>query len=233
MERRGALALLGYGVLLGSVFTPLYDSFSSGRNQWWVLRVLVVAVHFGVGTGVARAWALVLPAGLGAGLAILGDEPLDRAFAIAAMVVLVGATAAGWLLARFRAEAAVPLTAAAFGIAAIPAAWAAFEQSKRGEKIPPSLAAQLPIDLNLANLCPGSETPGRLRRELRGQAEVLIRELRRRPYDLVSYTFHDAHGDDETRDITIRELAEEQLWYLEANEPCELELRRRLEDALD
>src|ERR671914_410218 len=50
------------------------------------------------------------------------------------------------------------------------------------------------------------------------------------PAHLVTYTYYDAHsGDDERREITLRELAEEQLKDLEAGGPnCSSELQRRL-----
>jgi hypothetical protein len=37
---------------------------------------------------------------------------------------------------------------------------------------------------------------------------ALIREMRRRPTQLVTYTEHDEGAADEQRDITIRELAQ-------------------------
>jgi len=102
------------------------------------------------------------------------------------------------------------------------------------DRAPASVARQLPIELYLANLCPGTETPARLVRKLRRQAEVLLREAREHPSWLVEFTFYNAHGDDETRDITIRQLAHEHLQSIEDHPgPCEPELRRELEEVAD
>jgi len=47
---------------------------------------------------------------------------------------------------------------------------------------------------------------------------LLVRESRRCPHHLVTYTYYSAHGGhDERRDITVRELAEEQLKDMESN----------------
>ncbi len=69
------------------------------------------------------------------------------------------------------------------------------------------------------------------------QAEVLVRELRRRPDDLVRIedsTFADGH---EPHDITVRELAERRLDGLrmvreETGRDCAPRLRQRLTAAL-
>jgi hypothetical protein len=99
-----------------------------------------------------------------------------------------------------------------------------------GDRVPASVERQLPIDLYLANLCPGTETPARLIRKLRRQADVLLREAREHPYWLVEFTFYDDHGDDETTLITVRQLAAEHLDSIKSHPgPCEPELRQELE----
>jgi hypothetical protein len=103
------------------------------------------------------------------------------------------------------------------------------EQSD-GNRAPASVERRLPIDLYLANLCPGTETPRRLIRKLRRQADVLLREARAHPNWLVEFTFYNDHGDDETRLITIRQLAGEHLDSIKSHPgPCEPELRQELE----
>ena len=121
-----------------------------------------------------------------------------------------------------------------FVVAAVPAVWAATETTRRGEHVPASLERRLPIELSLGNLCPEAETEPEIERRLRLQTEVLIRELGRRPDDLVTFTYYDAHSaDEDRREITIRELAQEQLADIEAGGPnCAPQLERRIRAAL-
>jgi len=89
------------------------------------------------------------------------------------------------------------------------------------------------VALTAAGSALGAETPMTAAQDIRRRAEVLVRELRRRPNHLVTYTYYSAHGDDERRDITGRELAEEQLKDLESNGPdCDPDLERRLRSAM-
>jgi hypothetical protein len=64
---------------------------------------------------------------------------------------------------------------------------------------------------------------------------VLIREVQRRPGSLVTNTYIPADQPGvEHKDITVRELAEEQLRSLEDDgEHCAPRLERRLASALD
>jgi hypothetical protein len=59
---------------------------------------------------------------------------------------------------------------------------------------------------------------------------VLVRELRRRPNDLVTYTYFSEEEAPERRDITVRELAEEQLKDMDA--ACSPALQDRVRWAL-
>lgn len=104
----------------------------------------------------------------------------------------------------------MPVAIAAFVIAALPGSWAAVETAKRGPHVAAGVQARLPTELSLGNLCPHTETPGALRRELRSGAQLMVKLLRRRPNDLVTYTYYYEAGDDERRHMTIKELAEEQ-----------------------
>jgi hypothetical protein len=97
-----------------------------------------------------------------------------------------------------------------------------------------SAEARLPIELSSGNVCPDAETPVDVERDVRARAEALIRELGRRPNELVTYTYYDGDGaDDEAREITIRELAEEQLADLDSGGDCAPELQRRIRAAMD
>ena len=109
-------------------------------------------------------------------------------------------------------------------------------------RLPQSLQEQLPVELYLSNLCPSAETPPRLLRMLRRQANVLLRERERRPDWLLTYTFYFENSEPDTHDITVRQLAELQLQDLKTGDelereltgrPCEPGLIRRLEEALD
>ena len=81
MNRRLALALVVYVVLLGSLATPLYAPLTDGHDDSWALVVLLGGVHLGVGLVVRRAWVLLLPIG----------------FAVVAFV-FAGATGLAWLI---------------------------------------------------------------------------------------------------------------------------------------
>ena len=90
-------------------------------------------------------------------------------------------------------------------------------------RLPTAVQKQLPVELHLANLCPSAETPPRLQRDLRRQARVLLRELDERPHWRLTYTFYYEEGD-ETKEITVRDLAEEELEHLKSNDEGEQEL---------
>jgi hypothetical protein len=230
VEPRAGLGLLAYAALFASLATPLYDPLFSGDDEWWVLPGLLAFAHLGLGAAVGRWWALALPVAFSFAFFLLGGaDDLASLWLIVGAPLLVAVTGIG-LAFRSAAWAPIPL----FVAAALPALWGAAETARRGEHVPASLERRLPIELSLGNLCPGAGTEPRLERELRQQTEVLIRELGRRPDDLVTYTYHDAHSaDDDRREITIRELAEEQLSDLETGGPnCAPELERRIRAAL-
>jgi hypothetical protein len=76
---------------------------------------------------------------------------------------------------------------------------------------------------------------------LRRQAEVLLRELERRPDWVVRYVYVYEDGTRNPEDITVRRLAEEQLELLDGGDEeelyltgrhCEPELRERIRTGL-
>ena len=231
MSRRQALALVVYAALIGTVFTDLYEPLAQGRDDSWAVAVVVACAHLGLGIGVARAWVLLLPVGAGAALALTADELglLVLVFVLPALMIL---TALGWGLGRLASQRAPLAAGVAFAIALWPVAWAASDQlhRARARHVPAAIQARLPTDGSLSNLCPGAEAPPALRRDARRRAEVLVRELDRHPDDLVTYTYILSDEPDPRReDITVRELAQEELEGLKANGPrCELALQRRL-----
>jgi hypothetical protein len=230
MDRTAGVGLAVYAALVASLATPLYDPLSSGEDDWWALLVLLAFAHLGVGAAVGRWWALLLAVAVSFAAFLLGGaEELAWLALILGMPALVACTAIGVALRRVRW-----IAAGGFVIAALPALWGAAETSRRGEHVPASLERRLPIELSLGNLCPEAETEPEMERRLRRQTEVLIRELGRRPDDLVTFTDYDAQSaDEDRREITIRELAQEQLADIEAGGPnCAPQLERRIRAAL-
>ena len=108
----------------------------------------------------------------------------------------------------------------------------AVERAQRGPHVPASVQAQLPTDLSLGNLCPGAESSQSVLRDVRARGDRLVAELRARPNHLVTYTYYWAHGGKEQKEITIRQLAEEQLADLESGSVsgprCAPDLQRQL-----
>lgn len=227
--------LATYAALVVSPATPLYDPFGSGRDDSWALLVLLAAAHVGLGAVIRRAWVLALPVALSVlAFATGGGEDLAWLALVLGAPALVLLTAVGIALGRAWPHHSFAIAAGCLVIALVPVTWAAVETTRRGPALPDSLQSRLPTKLSLGNLCPGAGTPAQTERGLRRGAELLIRELGRRATHLVTYTYYDAHsGDEERREITLRELAEEQLKDLEAGGPdCSPELQRRLRRAI-
>jgi hypothetical protein len=233
MDRKAGVAVAVYLILVASLATPLYEPLDSGGDQSWALLVLLVSAQAALGAAVSRAWVLALPVGLAiAGFLADGGTGLAWLTLIIGAPALVAFTAAGWALGRvLKRPAAVAF--GLFAVALVPAAWAAGETRQRGPHVPGSVQAQLPTEISLGNLCPGSDTRPAVERDVRRRAEALIRELRRRPDQLVTYTYYSSDDPQERRDITIRELAEEQLEDIDSNGPdCDPELERRIRAAM-
>ncbi len=211
MDRRAIAAVGIYAALVLSLLTPLYSPLSSGRDDSWALLALLAAAHLGLGAAIRRAWVLALPVAVSV-VAFLaaGAEGLAWLAILLGAPVLVALTAVGSALGRAFRQQGDAIVAGFFVIALVPAAWGAVETSRRGPHVPASVQSQLPTEISLGNLCPGTQTSADLEQDVRRRAEVLIRELRERPTHLVTYTYSFSDGDDERRDITIRELAEEQ-----------------------
>ena len=235
VSRRSVVALIAYAALVGSVFTPLYTPFTTGRDDSWGIVVVLVAAHIGVGAGVARIWALLLPVVFSVAVFLAaGAEGLAFVTLLLGIPGGIVATGIGWIGAVVLRRGAAALAMTAFVCGLVVAIWAAVETTERAtaQHVPAALQAQLPTELSLGNLCPGAETPRHLTARLRRQTDVLIRELHRHPDWLVSYVYYYSDDPEERTDITIRELAEEQLKDLESGGNCAPELQRRIRDAL-
>jgi hypothetical protein len=228
---RVLIALALYVALMASAATSLYDPLENGDDDSSALVLLYVAAHVGLGVGVARAWVLAVPVIPGLiGFAItVADDPFGAwSGLILGVPVAVIATAIGWFIGKRLGAQLVPVMAAMFVVATVPAAWAGYEQIKRSSAahLPRAVQRELPIDESLASDCEGD-------RGVDASGRALLRELDRNPDALVTYTYYYSDGPDpETRDITVRELAEEALSDLRSNPGCRSELRHRLEDAL-
>jgi hypothetical protein len=123
--------------------------------------------------------------------------------------------------------------AGAFAVALWPVGWAASDQVQRARArhVPPAIQARLSTGLSLGDLCPGSAVPAALQRDIRRRAAALVQELERHPDDLVTYTYVLADEPGVSRvDITVREVAQEELRDMKSNDSrCEPDLQRRLE----
>jgi hypothetical protein len=175
-----------------------------------------LAAHLGLGIAVARRWAVALPctlcALLIASFVVRGDTTgLDWIFVFLLVPALAAVTAIGVAIGRRLSSRRLAVAAGCYAVALLPTVWGTIETLERGPHVSPALQAQLPTFASFANLCGDGETRPELERRLRASAAVLIRELRRRPNDLVTYTHYSEEGPDENRDIAVRELAEEQL----------------------
>ncbi|MDQ3934069.1 MAG: hypothetical protein M3340_05490 [Actinomycetota bacterium] len=233
-----AAALAAYVAVVGSVFTPLYDPLTAGRDRtWWIVGALAAA-HCGVGAALRRPRALLIPLPVAAVAIVTSDAGLAMFAAVAGPLIGVVLIAAGWGLAEalrrtHRGPAAV--AALAFSPALAVWGWAAAETIGRLDSphAPRSLEMQLPNDdLGLGVLCDPEAEPDDAR-QARGHLETLIRELRDNPDLLVTYTYTYSDEPSDTREITVRELAEEQLDDLEEGfQPHCPQVERRLRDAL-
>jgi hypothetical protein len=198
------------------------------------LLVLIAAAHLGLGAAIRHTWVLALPVALSIVVFLAGGaEGFVWLAILLGAPALLALTAIGLALSRGFQQQGDAIAAGCFAVAFLPATWAAVETIRRGPHVPASVQRQLPTEISLGNLCPGAETPASVEHDVRRRAEALIGELSRRPTHLVTYTYHSSDGDDERRDITIRELAEEQLKDMESGGPdCEPALERRLREAM-
>jgi hypothetical protein len=233
--RLGYGGLAAYVVLVGTLFTPLYEAFTTGRDDSWAILIVLLGAHVGLGAAVARPWVLVLPVALAvAGFVASGAEGLAALGLLVGIPLGIMATGLGWVAAAVLRHRAAAVAIGAFACALVPVAWATVEtvRHETAPHLPAALQAQLPTSGSPDILCV-PEAPRAERARTRRQLEVLIRELRRHRHWLVTveYTLADEPGV-ERKDLTVRELAEEQLQLLDGTN-CAQELRRRIRNALD
>ena len=233
-QRRSAwLASGAYVALLATLATSLYDPFLSGDDDSWAIVVVLVGAHLALGVAVVRAWVLLLPVAAAA-IAFFGTggEALSWLIPMLYLPIAEVTAALGVLTGRALRARAAPVAAVVFAAAAVPTvvAGVATVVRARSPRVPPGVQAELPDG---DSLCP---YPGRSAAERRAdeqKVDVLLRELRRNPSALVTYTWTLAESPgEERRDTTVREVAEENLGNLRGGDDCDPPTRRRIEDAL-
>lgn len=242
------LAAAIYVVLLATVPSGLFRTFELGVDEeaWWVaVGVLLIAASIAVGAAVARAWVLLVPTG--ACVALVAFSPGDGLLETAQLVLMLGlpvlllATVIGWGLGRVR-RLALPVAAAGFAVALVPAALAAVSTIERAVApvLSPTEQARLPARWSLVELCGGAERRDDVRRLLRRQAVQLVRDVRARPDHLVDVTNYSAETESAERArLYVRERAEEELEGLSEDEDeggrpyCAPSIQRDLRSALD
>lgn len=242
------LAAAIYVVLLATVPSGLFRTFELGVDEeaWLVaVGVLLIAASIAVGAAVARAWVLLVPTGACVALVAFsrGDGLLETAQLVLmlGLPVLLLATVIGWGLGRVR-RLALPVAAAGFAVALVPAALAAVSTIERAVApvLSPTEQARLPARWSLVELCGGAERRDDVRRLLRRQAVQLVRDVRARPDHLVDVTNYSAETESAERArLYVRERAEEELEGLSEDEDeggrpyCAPSIQRDLRSALD
>jgi hypothetical protein len=218
-------ALAVYAVVVGSYFTTLYDPLDSGEDDGWAIDLALAAVHVGVGAALRSPRAMLLSVPVAVAGILTSDSALEGVGAVVGSVLGAGLIAAGWGLAELAGRSRFGAAAVAVGgLAPALVVWtvAAAQTAERSDSphASPSLEARLPNPYdNLSDVC-GKVEPEYAAR-LRRKAAVLIRELRDRPDLLVTVTYTYSEVPSETREITVRELAEEKLADMdEHGGPC-------------
>ncbi len=236
LSRRAALAVAIYIALVASLATPLYEPLTEGQDDSWAIAVLFFAAHVALGAGVDRWWALAFPIVVTVGAFIAdGAEGLSLLIVVFGLPIGCVAVALGLGLTAVLPRRATLITVVTFVVALIPVAWGALETTRRATAphVSARVQSSLPTKESLGNLCAGAETPRHITKRLRRQGDNLIRELRRQPNALVSYVYYWSDEPAETKDITVRELAHEQLTDLTSGgDNCAPGLQQRIRDRL-
>ncbi|MDA0183129.1 hypothetical protein OJ997_22660 [Solirubrobacter phytolaccae] len=224
MTRVQWLALGGYVALV-------YLALGPPLNDGTLNATVVALAHLLLGLGVARWWVLGVPVAVAlAGLYLATDD--------FGLLALFGGPICVLLTAVGRGLAYAPPKLRA-GVAALCAALIAFAflgdvvtELRKGPPLPATVQRELPVQYSLVVLCPWSDED---QTRARASIDVLIRELDARPDHTLTYTVHWAHGDEDVRDITVRQLADITLDDLEHGDvrgPCAPDLQRRIRAAL-
>ena len=126
------IAIAIYVVLMATLATSLYVPFESGDDDSWVVLVLVIGVHVGLGLAVSQWWILVAPVCAMAVGCFLAEEAAGAVLILMfALPVLLVVTAAACYGGRTLHAYAWPVALGCFGVAALPAAAGAVEAIER------------------------------------------------------------------------------------------------------
>lgn len=198
----------------------------------WASGVVVFGACFAVGAAMPRSECLIAPALLATVTAVVDGSYLAWLVFFFALAVFGAATGAGWLVGRFAGRAAAPLAwvaASAAAIGVVPVVAAEISHATAPE-LPPAAEQQLPLYGVGTTLCQGYPEE---QAEQVQQDRALIRELRSRPDHLVTVEYIGGEGETDKVDIRVRELAEEELEYLEKQGPdCHPDIQRELREGL-
>jgi hypothetical protein len=235
LERRAIIACGVFVVLTATLLTNIYDGLDRGEDQTWLLVVLAVGATLGLGALSRRAWSLAGPVVLCC--AFIANAASDLAWLIVLFAgpVLLVAALVGWLIGRFGGRAGIGVGVAAFGAACVVPVIGIVDTVQRESRprLPERAAARLPLDVSLGNLCDSAGSDPGFYRDVERRAEALIDELHRRPDHIVTVTVYYAHGGGEDEEnLTVRELAEEELHDLEIG-GCRKKLRQQLRDGIE
>lgn len=201
----------------------------------WAYFTAVVGPCVAVGAAMERLESFVAP-GLFAIVFAVGDGSYLAMVAFFFIFVMLGlATGAGWLIARVVRGAAVPVAAVAMvaataGVIPMAVTQVAYATAPR---LPPEAAAALWTDTTSSGLCQ-SAVSGRDKENALRRDRALIRELRARPDHVLRVVYIAGEGETKEIDITVSDLAEDELEHLEDEGPrchpdIQAALRRELE----
>lgn len=193
------IALAVYAALLLLTATPLFHPLVD--DEWPVVVVYLCATIY-VGAAIGRLWIMLVGIPVGAVVWLASESTYAILLVLIVAPILCVAGLVGVALSR------VPwVRTIALALALAPFVVAVVEHIGRGDHVTPELQRGLPVG-TFTDVCDRERTGPRI--------ETLIRELERRPRDLVTYTYEFSDGPDVTRDITLRELADEIIEDLEA-----------------
>lgn len=198
------------------------------RDPGPYLAAAALAATVGAGM-VLRGWAVVLAvAGCVAAFVASGAEALSWLWLVLILPILVAATVVGWIAGRVlprRARLApVAIVAVMLLVAGIGTAHRASL-----DHVPSRVAATLPQGTTSLGLLCFGDLPAADRRATEREIHALAREVRRRPDALVRVTYKlaDSPGDDH-QDLTVHELADENLKHIRCDSQPARELRAAL-----
>lgn len=192
------------------------------------LAIAAVALVVLAGTAI-RVWALMLVfGGCVVAFVISGAEALAWLWLFVALPALATAASVGWLLrALLGRRGWIPSSVVCVVATTIGGGLLAHRASL--DSVPTAVARELPSNSGTLGTFCFDEIPVSERRDARRRTAALVRELGRRPDELVEveYTLAESPGT-RTDERTVRELARETLDWADCASPEAEDLRRAL-----